>query len=94
MENKNIPPFWYESNACWGNVTCFQELKEKLNYQLKAPNVIRNIDDFLNFSKQCKYSIGNNFGTKSEHIISYSLKMYLSDNELLESFLDFCKIEG
>jgi len=85
-----FPKFWYESNACWGNVNSLADLKEKLDYQLAEPNGIENVEDFLN--KSVKSHHGDlSFGTRREHTETYSLKDYLKDNNLLDEFLIMVK---
>jgi hypothetical protein len=81
-----FPKFWYESNACWGNVESFDDLKQKLQSQLAENNSIYTIDDFLDKSTK---SSGDqlSFGTRREHTEKYSLRDFLKDNNLLDEFL-------
>lgn len=81
-----FPKFWYESNACWGNVGSLNDLKEKLQLQLAESNGIDTIDDFLDKSKKSNLN-SLSFGTRREHTEKYSLRDFLKDNNLLDDFL-------
>lgn len=82
----NFPKFWYESNACWGNVESLNDLKEKLQLQLAENNSIYTIDDFLDKSTKSQHE-GLSFGTRREHTEKYSLRDFLKDNNLLDDFI-------
>lgn len=79
-------PFWYESNACWGNVSTLEDLNEKLTLQLES-GAIPNVDEFLDRSRQNICDI-NDFGTRSEHSSKQTLREFLIkqdfDIELLQ----------
>jgi hypothetical protein len=85
-----FPKFWYESNACWGNVESFEDLKEKLQLQLAENNGIDTIEDFLTKSKRC-YDNELNFGTRREHSTDVTLKDFLIKHKCYEEFIDYCK---
>ena len=74
-----IKEFWYESNACWGNVKSLEDLNEKIELQLAENNGIDTIDDFLDKSKQAD-SGSDNFGTRREHTGTKSLRDFLTEN--------------
>jgi hypothetical protein len=82
----NFPKFWYDSNACFGNVMSLNDLKEKLQLQLDERNSIHTIDDFLDQSKKSHHE-GLSFGTRLEHTENYSLRDLLKDNGVLDDFL-------
>lgn len=87
----DFPEFWYESNACWGNVHSLEDLKEKLELQLAENNSIHNVDDFLDKSLNTPKG-SYSFGTRREHIGGYSLRDLLKDNGLLDEFLQYVKV--
>jgi len=88
MKTKNkFKRFWYESNACFGSVSKFEELVEMFELQLEHPGSINNVDDFLDKSTQHKYG-HLDFGTRMEHgDDTKTLRTFLKENELLDKFL-------
>jgi hypothetical protein len=85
-----FPEFWYESNACWGNVDSFETLAEMAKLQIEENNGIRDIDDFLDVSVKVKYD-SLNFGTRREHSSNYSLRNFLSEKGVLDGFVQHFK---
>ncbi len=83
-----FPKFWYESNACWGYVNSFEELTEKIELQLAGHSSIDSVDAFLDKSCQSVHS-ELDFGTRSEHSQSYTLREFLVHNGVLDDFLKF-----
>ena len=80
--------FWYESNAFFGRIESIEELNTALKYQLDENNSIYSIDEFLDKSMKIDGE-GFYFGTRREHTSSYSLRMFLVDNELLDIFINY-----
>ncbi len=70
--------FWYESNACWGNVKTLNDLVEKIKLQIEEPNGINNVDEFLDKSFQNTNGT-NDFGTRTEHRGKKSLRVFLEE---------------
>lgn len=82
-----ILDFWYESNAVWGRVRSFEDLVEKLRYQLDENNGIDNIDDFLDKSR--RNGDLDDFGTRVEHNSDFTLRDYLIEMKCLTEFIIF-----
>ena len=86
-----FPKFWYESNACWGYVNSYEELMEKAVLQLNSHSSIVTIEDFLDKSTQSAHA-ELDFGTRVEHTGSYTLRQFLTDNFVIDEFLDFYQL--
>lgn len=90
QQTKQFPKFWYESNATWGTVESLGDLAEKARTQIAEPNIIDNLDGFLERSRKAKVESAGlpNFGTRREHSSEYTLRQFLADNGLLDEFID------
>lgn len=89
--------FWYESNAVWGNVESFEDLKEKCDHQTNNPGqgcgIFDTIDEFLDRSYQNSDNTSLDFGTRGEHHGKKTLREYLDEIGELEEFLNFMDIQ-
>lgn len=86
--SESFPKFWYESNACWGNVESLGDLSKMAALQLAESNTIGTIDDFLDKSVRVEGDDWN-FGTRREHKSDYSLRQFLALNNLLGDFFTY-----
>lgn len=76
--------FWYESNACWGNVYTIDDLVEKARLQADPSTIFKTVDIFLDSSKE---SSENNYGTRREHTGEKTLREYLEEKGALMAFI-------
>lgn len=92
MKSEHERPFpisWYESNAFCGLISSLATLGVFATLQIKGPNMIENIDVFLD--RSCISALGEatpSFGTRGEHTGEQTLRMYLQEHGLLDEFLE------
>lgn len=81
-KENEFPVFWYESNACWGNVKNMEDLKEKCVLQTDPKyGALKDKEMFLDRSKQ--NSDGSlDFGTRREHRGDKTLREFLVENKV------------
>ena len=79
----NFPKFWYESNACWGQVESIDDLREKMKYQtdMKGCGIFKTKDEFLDKSFQNEDG-SLDFGTRREHHGKKTLREFLLENHV------------
>jgi len=87
-----VKRFYYESNACWGEVEYVENLKEKVFLQIsEVGNPIDTIDDFFDMSKQSIIH-EENFGTRKEHGNKKTLREFLTEHNFnFKRFYKLCK---
>lgn len=77
-----FPKFWYESNACWGEVDNMEDLKEKLKLQTEpGRGTLKDKDEFLDKSKQ-NVNDPMDFGTRREHTGEKTLRQFLIEKKV------------
>lgn len=87
MNKQPFPSFWYESNTVWGKVDSIEDLYLIFNHQKNKSGFIGSVNDFLDRSK-ADNNIPATFGTRREHNLDFTLRMYLDENGVLEDFLN------
>jgi len=83
LEHPGFPEFWYESNACWGQITCMEDLQEKCRLQTDKSDcgIFDDKDEFLDRSKQNSSGIMD-FGTRREHRGEKTLRQFLLEHDV------------
>ena len=77
-----FPVFWYESNACWGEVKSIEALQEKCDMQThKIWGGLKDKAEFLDESRQ-NLDGSLDFGTRGEHRGNKTLRQFLSENNI------------
>ena len=81
-----MKPFYYDSNACWGNCTTLKEVVEKAQLQMGPHGACKDLDAFLDNSLS---AMDNEtfFGTRREHVGPKTLRQHLEEQNLLQDFI-------